>query len=326
MHWRYAANAGFFGGRRDRFAQYRPDCSLDEKIRRVAGVRALTGIELKYPRDFESPGETTRLVADVGLVVSAINLDLKDPRWFSHGALSAPSRETRGRAISMGREALDLAAETGSGIVTTCPVMDGHDYALQREHVAAWDALCGSVSDIAAHRRDVSLLLEYQPRDPLAHIMLGNVGAVIETCLSIGSENLGVNLDVGHAFAAAENPAESAARLARHRLLRYIHSNDNPGDGGDWDMVSGSGHLFEWLDLVWTLRSVGYEGWMSGDIAPRFFDASRAFAANVAMIEALTDMAEELANRGVRPSPAGVPDLLEALASRIGGVRAEVER
>jgi xylose isomerase len=317
MHWNYAANAAFFGGRRDRFTQYRPDRSLEEKIAVISDVKAVSGVELKYPRDFTEPERTLRLIEDAGLALSAVNLDIKDARWFREGALSASDPAARRQAVGLAREAMDLAAEADCVPVTTCPVMDGHDYAFEKDHRLAWENLIATVAEIVSHRDDVDLLLEYQPRDPVAHIMIGNVGAAIEVCLSVGAGNLGVNLDVGHAFAAGENPAESAARLSRHGLLRYLHSNDNPGDGGDWDMISGSVHLFDWLELLWTLKHLPYEGWISGDISPRAFEADAAYGANATMIECMTDAV--LSVYDGKPEPTRVPDILSALAHRLGG-------
>ena len=53
MNWKYTANAGFFGAKRDRFNQYQPDRTLEEKFALVAQVEGITGIELKYPGDLD---------------------------------------------------------------------------------------------------------------------------------------------------------------------------------------------------------------------------------------------------------------------------------
>ena len=50
--WRFSANASFFGAQRDRFNEYQPARTLDEKFALVAQVEGVTGVELKYPRDF----------------------------------------------------------------------------------------------------------------------------------------------------------------------------------------------------------------------------------------------------------------------------------
>src|SRR3712207_8541629 len=47
--------SSFYGLRRDRFTEYQPARSVREKFDLVASTPGLTGIELKYPFDFDDP-------------------------------------------------------------------------------------------------------------------------------------------------------------------------------------------------------------------------------------------------------------------------------
>lgn len=292
--WNYCANASFFGLRRDRFTQYQPQRSLEEKLELIAGIDGVTGVELKYPADLEDPGEVKSLLESHGLAPAAVNVDIKDAAHFRHGALAASDEAARSRAVGLLKEGMDLAADLGAGRVTTCSLADGFDYAFQVDHSAAWDRLVASVSDAAGHRADVDLLLEYQKHEPHAHIMLDTAGKLLHLFARVNAPNLGANLDVGHAFAASESPAESASLLASEGRLRYIHTNDNPGDGGDWDMVSGASHFWEWLELLFTLRKVGYKGWLGGDIAPKHMAPDDAYRANFRMIDRMTSLLDRI--------------------------------
>jgi xylose isomerase len=117
---------------------------------------------------------------------------------------------------------------------------------------------------------------------------------VLYACAEVGAPNLGANLDVGHSLAAGESPAESAALLARKGLLRYLHSNDNTGDGGDWDMISGTVHFWHWVELIYTLMQTDYDGWIGADLAPRHFGPGEAFKTNILMIERMTELIEQV--------------------------------
>jgi len=323
MHWNYSANAAFFGLRRDRFTQYQAERTLQEKVELVKKVDGVTGIELKYPKDFQDPAETKRLLDDHGLRLSAVNVDIKDAKYFLHGALSNRSAETRGRAVGMLTAGMDLAVEFGANLVTTCPLADGYDHAFQVDHTVAWGHFVDSARTAASHRDDVRLAIEYQPHEPHARIMLCNVGAALHVCASAGVANLGVNLDVGHSFAAGESPAEAAALLHGAGRLFYIHSNDNTGDGGDWDMISGSVHFWDWLELLYQLRRLGYDGWIGADIAPKFSGPVESFRANVAMIERMADALDRLDGKKLDELVAadgGVAETFEFLsAGLIGG-------
>jgi xylose isomerase len=215
---------------------------------------------------------------------------------------------------------MDLAAEFGIDLVSTCPLADGHDYPFQVRHHEAWDHFIASVRQVALHRSDVRLALEYQPHEPHARIMLANVGKLLHVCHKVGLPNVGANFDVGHSFCARENPAESAALLAADQRLFYIHSNDNTGDGGDWDMVSGSVHFWHWIELLATLDRLGYQGWIGGDIMPKAFDAQAGYAVNARMVEAMWTMIESFGREELAEltgSPGAIAKLMEQWAGAL---------
>lgn len=307
MNLRFAANASFFGARRDRFSQYQSERDLIEKLALISSIDGVTGVELKYPRDFDrgdaaAVRDVGRLIADHGLTLSAVNVDTKAIEHFRYGALSARHSETRAVAVSRLQAGMDIAAELGAEIVTTCPLAEGYDYPFQIDYGQAWDNLIDSVRTAATHRQDITLVLEYQPHEPHAHILLGNVGKMLHLCAEVTASdaggtavvNVGANLDVGHSFAAGESPAEAAALLARKGWLRYVHTNDNTGDGGDWDMISGSVHFWGWLELLYTLDRVGYDGWFSGDIQPKHFSPVAAYRTNMHMVKQMAAMLDRV--------------------------------
>lgn len=305
--WRFAVNSGFLGRRRDRFTEYQPDRTLEEKLKLAAKIHGIEGMELKYPSDLKDVPLAKRLLEEAGLVCSAVNVDIKDATYFRYGALSAQTTESRERAASLLREGMDIAAELGTDLVTTCPLADGYDYPFQVDYPSAWARFVDTVKTVVSHRDDVKLVLEFQPHEPHAKIMLSNVGMVLHVCAEVGAPNLGSNLDIGHSFAAAESPAESAALLASKGRLFYIHTNDNTGEGGDWDMISGSIHFWQWLELLYTLDRVGYEGWLGGDIAPKHIGPVEAYDTNTRMIQR---MAKLLARMG--------PDKIASLVAKEG--------
>ena len=109
-----------------------------------------------------------------------------------------------------------------------------------------------------------------------------------------GHRTWGANLDIGHSFGALESPAESAALIASKGRLFYVHTNDNTGDGGDWDMLSGSVHLWHWLELLYTLDQVGYDGWLGGDIAPKHTGPVAAYDTNFKIVQRMVNFLENI--------------------------------
>lgn len=281
---KFCVNLGFFGQRRDRFTVYQPDRSLEEKFKLAAQINEVEGVELKYPVDLKDIPYAKKLLEDFHLTCSAVNVDIKDATFFRNGALSARSKSARDRAIILLKEGMDAAAELGIDLVSTCPLADGYDYPFQRDYQTAWGHFIESVKEVAKYRNDVKLALEYQPHEPHARILLRNVGMALHVCSEVGEPNVGINLDVGHSFAALETPAEAAALLSEKNRLFYIHTNDNTGDGGDWDMISGTVHFWHWIEFLYTLDHLGYEGWLGGDIAPKHTGPVEAFRTNFKMI------------------------------------------
>ena len=320
---RFSANAGFYGLRRDRFTQYQPARSLEERISLIARTEGIKGVELKYPADFADLNLVQTLLADHDLTLVAVNVDIKDAQHFLHGALSAPDPAARGYAVKLLQEGMDIAAELGANLVTTCPLADGYDYPFQLDFSATWGRFIDSAYAVAAHRSDVRFCLEYQPHEPHAHILLNNVGKVLHVCASVGLPNMGANLDVGHSFAALEAPAEAAALLASQNRLFYIHTNDNTGDGGDWDMLSGTVHFWHWLELLFTLYRLAYDGWLGGDIVPKQMHPLAAYSTNTRMVQRMAALLEQIGTEKIaalqaqNSDPAEMFDLLSSFMPKL---------
>ena len=298
--WRHTANAGFYGMRRDRFTQYQPAAGLAERMRRIAATPGISGVELKYPFDFTDVALVRSLLDETGLRLSAVNVDIKDATFFRFGALSARDTAARDKAVELLTAGMDLAAEFNIDLVSTCPLADGYDYPFQMDFTDAWGHLVETVRRVCDHRSDVRLALEYQPHEPHAHILLNNVGKMLHVCHAVHRDNIGANLDIGHSFAALEAPAESAALLANQGRLFYLHSSDNTGDGGDWDMMSGTVHFWHWVELLLTLDRIGYDGWIGGDILAKYADAETFYSTNIHMIDAMIGLIESVGTESLR--------------------------
>jgi xylose isomerase len=293
-NWKFSINSAFLGRRRNRFTEFQPDRTLEEKVKLASQIKELDGIELKYPADLTDIALAKRLLKETALACSAVNVDIKDAAYFRYGAFSAQSPDARNRAISMLREGMDIAAELGAGLVTTCPLADGYDYPFQMDYTSAWSRFIESVKTIVSYRKDVKLALEFQPHEPTANVMLSNVGKVLHLCAEVSAPNLGANLDIGHSFAALESPAESAALLISKGRLFYIHTNDNTADGGDWDMISGTVHFWHWLELLYTLDRLGYEGWFGGEVEQKHIGPVEAYGTNIRMVRRMVRMLDKM--------------------------------
>jgi xylose isomerase len=278
------------GRHADRFHEYQPARAFRERLERVRQVEGADGIEIVYPQDFDDLPATVALVRDSGLAVSAVNLNVKGEAKWRDGSFTARDPQTRAEAVAYLRTALDLAAELDAGMVTCCPLIDGHNYAFEADYLQQWRWLEAGLAEGLRHRTDVRLSLEYKLNESRNFVVLSDVGKTLYLCERLdrlagsGAARCGVTVDAGHALIAKETPAESLALAALAGRLFYVHFNDN-GREWDWDMLPGSVNLWDTLEMLFYLDRLDWDGWLSYDVLTRNGDQVEAMTATISMVE-----------------------------------------
>jgi xylose isomerase len=105
-------------------------------------------------------------------------------------------------------------------------------------------------------------------------------------CLQTGMDNVGVTIDTGHSFMAGENVSEAIvlAKQAGDKLF-HMHFNDNYKAWDD-DMIAGSIHSLEYIEMLYWLDKCGYNGWLSMDQYPYREDAVGAISESINWLKA----------------------------------------
>ncbi len=85
-------------------------------------------------------------------------------------------------------------------------------------------------------------------------------------CQELDLPNVGITMDFGHAVLAHENPAQAAALAARYGRLFNVHLNDTFGRFDD-DFLPATKHVMETVELLWQLKQLDYNGWISLDMS-----------------------------------------------------------
>lgn len=292
---RYSVILGNLGNTRDRFCDaYKTQPSKAEMVRQAASIPGVEGIELVGGWDITSTNvrEIGNLLSDHGLRCASIIPDhFTTARWGS-GSFTSRDPVIRREAVEVTKAMMDAAAELGCGLINLWPGQDGFDYPMQADHDRAWEWMVEGVRAAAAHRTDVRLALEYKIREPRTHVLLSRAAEALLIAQATGSENVGVCIDVGHSLMAGENPAEAATLLMRYGRLFHLHFNDNYR-GWDDDMIVGSVHLAEYVELAYWLRRGGYAGWWSMDQYPYREDARGALDASIRFLDGMCRRIEE---------------------------------
>lgn len=291
---RYAVITAFYGRQGNRFLEYQPQRPLTDKLNMIARTPGCAGAELCYPDDFADPKLLKSLLTDLGLGVAALNFRSRRPGQWMRGSWTSESTAERQAVVDDCRRLLDFAAEFDVPRVTNCPLNDGVDYVFEIDYARAYDYAAEAYAAVAAHNRNVRLCIEYKPNEPRARSLFDTAGGTLAFVQMVGAPNLGVTLDIGHALAAGERPAQAGALLARAGKLYYVQLNDNDG-AFDWDLTPGVIHFWETLEFLHVLPTLGYSGdWFSFDIVPKEFDPVQVYGRAFAMTRKLEAIAARI--------------------------------
>ncbi len=276
-----------FGMGTDRYVGkgYKPYINFSERLARISRVEGVNGIELTYPNDvnFKSLEKIKKEITGRGLKVAAVGVEhVCDAEW-QFGSFSADDQERRNKTIALTKEGMDLAHEMGAGVVNLWLGQDGFDYVFQSDYKAAWGRLIEGLQQCAEHRSEIKLGLEYKTSEPKLNCLINSGGKALALAMATGKANVGITLDVGHAFNARENPAEIASVLMGENRLFHLHLNDNYGWSDD-DMPVGTVHWPQYIELLYWLNKLNYPGWYSLDLYPYRDDAGEACSASVEFI------------------------------------------
>jgi sugar phosphate isomerase/epimerase len=150
---------------------------------------------------------------------------------------------------------------------------------------------------------DCSLQADYRQERQWIEVAVRSLARCGDTLLMAqrtGQPNVGVTIDTGHSFVAGENVAEAAVMLAAYGdKLFHLHFNDNYRFWDD-DMIVGSVHFAEFVELLFWLREIGYRGWYSMDQYPYREEAQGALRESVEFLKAIERLLDEKSMAEIR--------------------------
>lgn len=271
---RYAVGVHPWVPLRDRFvtAGYQPDRKLTvfEMIERASMVEGADGIELRYPTniDEDNSDKVISALRAAGLALpDGIAVPVSgDPMW-GRGSLTAREPAARTAAMERVMRAMDMCARFGLSRVNLWTGQDGYDYPLEVDYEQSYGRLVSAIRECADHNPKIKIALEYKPNEPRKRIFNGTIGKALFLVHEVDRPNVGILLDFGHAAYARENPAESVYLAARANRLYHVHVNDNYGVDDD-DLSAGAVHFTEFIDFVYWLKRIKYDGWLALDVYP----------------------------------------------------------
>ena len=261
----------FLGKTQDRFCEYHTPKTTYEKLQTVQKIKGFDGVEMVFPHETSSPEEISSMMRELQLNWAAINVNVKKDPQFVPGSLSRPVRQIRDDAVAMIKRAKDFAKAVGAPLVTCCPLSDGYDMLFQVDYQASWKYLIETIGEAADYLPEIPLFLEPKHSEVRVHCHLDSTSKALLLLKEIGNKNTGITLDLGHSIQSQENPAQMLVTTIESGFDVYIHTNDNDTKA-DWDLVGGSRHFLNYVELLFWAKEYGYNKYFTTDASPRIYN------------------------------------------------------
>ncbi len=273
---KYSAILGSLGQTYDRFMRcgYK-DPAVDKVefpdiVKNLEKIGVLQGVDLyQAPTGpLSDPDTVNEILTKSGFVCSSVLPLVFGERRWAKGSISAADPETRKQAMELLKQNIDFNAKlVGNPSVNLWLGQDGFDYPLQTDYAKQWDYLIKGVRELADYNPNVKLTLEGKIREPRNRCLVDTTYTALLMCMEIDRPNVGVAIDTGHVFQSQQNVAQDIEVAARYGKLFMVHANDNYNMWDD-DLIVGSLRITEYIEMFYSLRKVGYDGFISVDIFP----------------------------------------------------------
>lgn len=286
-----------FGMGSDRYVDrgYKPYINFDERVEKISGIAGIKGIEVTFPQDinWDNYKEKLLMLRDKDLKLSCMGVELVCDKEWEHGSFSSADSGRRRISVELTKKAMDLAEILDIKVINLWLGQDGFDYVFQTDYSAAWRNIVEGLVECADHNPKIKLGIEYKLSEPKMNCIVNSGGKALALALLTGRQNVGVTLDVGHAFNAGENPGEIASILMETNKLFHLHLNDNYRIADD-DMPMGTVHWPQYIELFYWLKKLGYDGWYTLDLYPYRDDPSTACETSINFMEKVLGLAEKI--------------------------------
>jgi xylose isomerase len=219
----------------------------------------IVAADLDWPSTQKGVAAVKKMLDGEGLFVEIIAPRLwEDPRTID-GAFTSNNPSDRQYALDRSKRCADIAGLVGCKNYVLWLAREG---TYVREAKCAKTAIARIVdawNALLEHSKDIRVLGEAKPNEPMDQAYLPTVGHMIGVCYkTIDPARSGVLIESAHSILAGLDPADDMAYALYHQKLWSVHLNDQNGLKYDQDKVFGSSDLRRAFDQVWTLEKNGY--------------------------------------------------------------------
>jgi xylose isomerase len=186
------------------------------------------------------------------------------PRLWEHprtidGAFTSNSASERKYAIERSRRAVDIASALGCRDIVLWLAREGTYIREAKDPIAAVGRIVDAINALLEHNKDIRILGEMKPNEPMDQAYLPTVGHFLGLCArTVDPARVGTLIESAHSILAGLDPSDDMAYALWHGKLWSVHLNDQNGLKYDQDKTFGSVDLRRAFNTVWVLERGNY--------------------------------------------------------------------
>jgi xylose isomerase len=215
--------------------------------------------DLDFRATMKGVARLKKLLDNEGLFVEFIA-----PRLWEHpktidGAYTSNSASDRKYAIERSKRAIDIANMLGCHNLVLWLAREGTYVREAKDPVTAVGRIVDALNALLEHDRNIRLLGEMKPNEPMDQAYLPTVGHFMGLVYRTADPaRVGVLIESAHSILAGLDPSDDMAYALWHGKLWSVHLNDQNGLKYDQDKTFGSVDLRRAFNTVWVLERAGY--------------------------------------------------------------------
>ena len=251
----------------------------------LSKIGIFKGIELTYPNSFWGNLENaSRVINNSGIKVISIYSNELSGEETNKGIFTSNDEKFRRKKVNEFCKLMDFTAKFNIPTITTGVFGDQFDYPFQVDYKYAWNTLIKSFKEITQYREDINIALKYKLRDPGTRRFLTNVGETLFFIEKVGSSNLGVCLDTSHSLLSQESMGLVVNQLLQENKLFQLDLDDCYRFNDD-ELIPGTVHFWEFLELLYYLEREKYDGFYNINIASLRDDVISSLKISVSILK-----------------------------------------
>ena len=203
--------------------------------------------------------EVKKVLDDHGLVAEFVAPRLwMDPRTID-GGYTSNDKACREFAIERTKRTIDIAKALGTKNIVFWLAREGTYIREAKDPVWATEKIVEAIQILLDYDKDVRLMVESKPNEPMDHAYIPTIGhAIALGLLTTAPDRVGCLIETAHALLANLSPSDEMGYALAHKKLWSVHLNDQNGLKFDQDLTFGAVDPRRALNQVRILDKHGY--------------------------------------------------------------------